>query len=96
MMQQSGTDMTVIAFIIMPAPVNNYAVESLRGQVRSCHISRAVIVSCNPYAQATIKMISEAVNDVKEKIGHKIFDGLLTGGDDLDRICDGFRQNSES
>jgi len=60
MMQQAGSDMTVIAFIIMPAPVNNYAIESLRGQ-------------------ATIKMVSEAVNDVKEKIGKRIFDGLLTG-----------------
>jgi hypothetical protein len=33
MMQQAGSDVTVIAFIIMPAPTINYAIEPLRGQV---------------------------------------------------------------
>ena len=34
MLKTAGSEITVIAFIIMPAPTNNYNVESLRGQVR--------------------------------------------------------------
>lgn len=60
MMQQAGSDVTVIAFIIMPAPTNNYAIESLRGQ-------------------AIMKTVSEAVSDVKERIGKRILEDLLVG-----------------
>lgn len=60
LMRQSGTDVTVIAFIIMPAQVANYGIEALRGQ-------------------AVVKTSRETVDQIKEKIAQKIFDGLVTG-----------------
>lgn len=60
MMQEARSDVTVIAFIIMPAPTTNYAVESLRGQ-------------------AIMKTVAETVDDVKERIGKRMLEELLTG-----------------
>lgn len=31
-LKKSGSEMTVVAFLIMPAPTNNFNVEALRGQ----------------------------------------------------------------
>jgi len=33
LLKQRGSNMTVVAFIIMPAPTNNFNVESLKGTV---------------------------------------------------------------
>ena len=41
-MQQAGSDVTVIAFIIMPATVQNYAIEPLRGQAIMKTVSETV------------------------------------------------------
>jgi len=42
MLQQAGTEVTVIAFLILPAPTDNFNVESLRGQAITKRIADTV------------------------------------------------------
>ncbi|KAG6825666.1 glycogen synthase isoform 1 [Tricholoma furcatifolium] len=54
-LQKSGSTVTVVAFIIMPAATHSYTVEALKGQ-------------------AVTKQLREAVTEIQQRIGERLFD----------------------
>ncbi|KAG5350832.1 glycogen synthase isoform 1 [Termitomyces sp. Mn162] len=54
-LQKSGSTVTVVAFIIMPAATHSYTIEALKGQ-------------------AVTKQLREAVTEIQQRIGERLFD----------------------
>ncbi|KAJ1929142.1 glycogen synthase isoform 1 [Tieghemiomyces parasiticus] len=61
-LKNSGSNMTVVAFMIMPAKTHSFTVETLKGQ-------------------ALVKQLQETVDEIKTRIGERIFEEAARGHD---------------